>query len=138
MRRRIILAALSVTLLAAAAAGCGSREFSADGFVDDVNGNGAELDLGEQLPTNQPGKTLYEVELGRAAGETAGGSGEGDTTGTLTVYDDTGVADRGTAECEAAAGLLCFQAGNVVLYFEGDRPGPTHLRLAAAIKKLAE
>ncbi|MGZ5341388.1 MAG: hypothetical protein ACXWED_08280, partial [Solirubrobacterales bacterium] len=115
-----------------------SREFSADGFVDDVNGNGAELDLGEQLPTNQPGKTLYEVELGRAAGETAGGSGEGDTTGTLTVYDDTSAADRGTAECEAAAGLLCFQAGNVVLYFEGDRPGPTHLRFAAAIKKLAE
>jgi hypothetical protein len=138
MRRRTIIATLIVILLAALAAGCGSRDFSADGFVEDVNDNGATLKLGEKLPTQVPGKTLYSVELGGAASEAAGGSGEGTTTGTLTIYEDTESADRGTAECEAAAGLLCFQAGNVVLYFEGDRPGPVHLRLAAAIKKLAQ
>lgn len=135
MRRSWILAAVSA-ILAWAATGCGSRTFTPSEFIDQANRNGAGIDLGGPLITNQPDKKTYGVTMRLAPGDAPGGAGGG-TQGSISVYDGVDGASRGTAECHAATGLLCFQAGNVVLIFEGDRLGPAQVRLATAIKKMA-
>lgn len=136
MRAAAAIAAFGLVVMVVAA--CGRQPFTASGFVDEVNKNGAMLELGDTLQTNQPGRKIYGVRLRRAPGETPGGSGEGGTSGSLTVYDDSGGAATGYQECQHATGLLCFQGGNVVLVFEGDRLGPAQVRLAAAMKKLSD
>jgi hypothetical protein len=56
----------------------------------------------------------------------------------MTVYKDTGAANDGTTECEAGADLLCYQAGNVVLVFEGGAPDIAQTRLATAIQDMGK
>ena len=130
-------AAIAIGLAALAASGCGERTFTATGFVDEVNKGGAMLTLGGPLQTNQPDRKIYGVTLRRAPGEIPAGMGEGAPSGSLTVYGDSGAAGTGYQDCKRATGLLCFQAGNVVLVFEGDRPGPAQLRLGTAMKRLS-
>jgi hypothetical protein len=120
-------------------AACGGPEFSADGFVKEANANGAGLALGPPLGTPASGKKTYAVNLIVAPGAAQKAAGEENgLSGSLSVYDDQGAAGKGLAECRAAASLLCYQAGNVVLVFEGVQPNVVQLRLAAALKKMAE
>jgi hypothetical protein len=118
-------------------AACGGSQFDAEGFVKEANANGAGIALGAPLGTSQPGKQTYEVNLlvGKGAPQPSGE--ENGLSGSLSVYDDEGAAGKGLGECQAAATLLCFQAGNVALVFEGEQPNVVQLRLAAALKKMA-
>jgi hypothetical protein len=105
-------------------AGCSSqRTFSAEEFVTQVKDQGVELELGQPLATNDPSKKIYALTLTEA-------------TGSLYVYEDTGAADDGMQACRAGGGLLCYQAGNVVVVLEEG--GIEAQRLAVAIQKLAE
>ena len=120
-------------------AACGGPQFSADSFVKKANASGAGLALGPQLGTSdQPGKKTYEVRLivGAGAPKPAPGEENG-LSGSLSVYDDQGAAGKGLTQCQAATSLLCYQAGNVTLVFEGTQPNVVQLRLAAALKKMA-
>lgn len=118
--------------------GCG-KTFGAQEFVEDANSHGAGLELGRELPTGQSGKKTYAVELARKPGDPVVPEvGDHGTAGALSVYDDADDANRGTAECEAGGDLLCYQAGNVVIVFEGGAPNIAHTRLATAIQDLAK
>jgi hypothetical protein len=119
-------------------AACGGPQFSAESFVKKANASGAGLALGPPLGTPASGKKTYEVRLivGRGAPQPAPGEENG-LSGSLTVYDGEGAAGTGLKECRAAASLLCYQAGNVILVFEGTQPNVVQLRLAAALKKMA-
>ncbi len=119
-------------------AACGGPEFDADSFVKEANANGAAIALGPPLGTPGAGRKTYEVKLlvGRDAPQPAGE--EDGLSGSLTVYDDEGAASAGLRQCEAAATLICFQAGNVGLVFEGEQPNVVQLRLAAALKRMAD
>jgi hypothetical protein len=118
-------------------AACGGPQFSADSFVKKANASGAALALGPPLGTSQAGKKTYEVRLivGQGAPKPAPGEENG-LSGSLTVYGDQGAAGTGLKQCEAATSLLCYQAGNVTLVFEGAQPNVVQLRLAAALKKM--
>ena len=54
-------ATLLIAVAAIAAAGCGEKHFSASGFIDAANEQGAELDLGERLATNPAGEEVYPI-----------------------------------------------------------------------------
>ena len=108
--------------------------------MEEANGNGATLKLGDELPTEENGKTLYEVGLRPLPGGAAPSGGEGPGSaplrGTLSVYEDTEHADGGTQECRAALEFLCYQAANVVVMLEGN--GIEAARLSAAIEKMGD
>ncbi|MSO40296.1 MAG: hypothetical protein EXQ70_00065 [Solirubrobacterales bacterium] len=137
-RAALLLAALCALGLAA----CAETKLSADEFLDEANGNGATVELGDQLPTEEEGKSLYEVTLRPLAPGTASGGGNGEgpgshpLSGTLAVYEDTELADGGTQDCQAALEFLCYQAANVVVMLEGN--GIEAARLAAAVEKMGD
>ena len=118
-------------------AACGGPQFDADGFVKEANAKGAGLSLGSPLGAAQSGKKTYEVSLIVAKDAPKPAGEENGLRGSLSVYDDDGAAGTGYKECQAAATLLCYQAGNVTLVFEGEQPNAVQLRLAAALKKMA-
>ncbi|MDX6615262.1 MAG: hypothetical protein QOD60_353 [Solirubrobacterales bacterium] len=119
-------------------AACGGPQFSAGSFVKKANASGAGLALGPPLGTSQTGKKTYEVRLIVGAGAPKPSPGEENgLSGSLTVYDDQSAAGKGFTQCQAATSLLCYQAGNVTLVFEGSQPNVVQLRLAAALKKMA-
>ncbi len=126
-----------IAAAAVALAACGGESFDAEEFVEQANAEGAGLELGAPLPTNQPGKDLYEVELGEAPGVAPAGADAHDA-GSLAVYDDESGADKGIDECEASADLLCYRAGNVVIFLEGNPAAAGPIRLGAALEKMAE
>lgn len=123
---------------ATALGGCGEQSFGAEEFVERANAEGARLELGAPLPTNQPGKQLYEVELAKATSAAPGGGAHAHDAGSLAVYDGSSGADQGVDECEAAADLLCYRAGNVVIVLEGDPAAAAPVRLGAALEKMAD
>jgi len=126
------VAALAVSALALA--GCGEgRTFTAEEFVDEVNGEGVKLELGEELVTDREGQELYAVELAQVA-ELPGG--ERHTGGSISVSDDADGADEELASCQAAADLLCFRAANVVVVLEGG--GIEAEQLGVAIERVAD
>jgi hypothetical protein len=140
MSRRVWRSSLILPALLAGslllAVGCGEEQaFEADEFVREVNDEGVELELGEELTTEEPGATLYAVELAPLKGAPPV-PGEGPVGGSLAVYDDEGAAEDRFATCEAAADLLCYRAANVVVILE--RGGIEAQRLGAAIQRLAE
>lgn len=120
-------------------AGCGEKDFSAEDFVAEANENGATLELGGDLVTDDESKDLYELQLRPLNGQAAAGAGShAHPGGSLAVYDDGSGAEKGVTECEAAADLLCYRAGNVVIVLEGEAIAPEQVALAAAIQKMAE
>ncbi len=130
---------IAALLAAFSIAGCSGKSFSAEEFVDEANENGASLELGPPLSTNQPGKEVYELRLASPLGiEPADGGDRAHSAGSLAVYDDDGKAEDGVMECEATADLLCYQAGNVVVVLEGAPNAAGPAELAAAISKMAE
>jgi hypothetical protein len=135
------LAALAAAALALAASSCSEeRTLSASEFVADVNEQGVELTLGEQLSTSDEEREIYEIELEPLPGAPAPpGDEEGGHAhagGSLYVYDDTAAAEDEIQACRAAADLVCYRAANVVAILEGG--GIEAQRLGVAIQKLAE
>jgi len=141
--RRTRWGAIVAALLAistAALVGCGDgRTFTADEFVEEINGQGVELELGEPLLTDEEGKELYDLHLEPVAdlpGEASEEEGHQHAGGSISVYDDTDGADRELETCHVAADLLCYQAGNVVVVLQGG--GIEAQQLAVAMERLAE
>jgi hypothetical protein len=131
---------LLVALAALALAGCGDgeRTFSAGELVEEVNANGAGLELGDTLETAREGAETREVTFGDAAephdDEIAQHEHGG---GTLTITTD---AEAGLAEyerCESAATLLCFRASNAVLFFEASLDPADRGQLEDALRAMA-
>lgn len=114
------------------------RTFSAEEFVEEVNAQGVEMHLGEELSTTEADAELHAVELEPLIGapEVSGEEEHAHAGGSLAVYDDTAAAEDRLEECEAAADLLCYQAANVVVILE--QGGIEAQRLGVAIQKLAE
>ena len=133
------LGALCLAVLALVIPGCGQeRSFSAEEFVEEVNAQGVELTLEEELLTEEEGKELFAVELEPVA-ELPGEAGKGEdrhSAGSLSVYEDEGRADGEMETCRAAADLICYQAGNIVIVLEGA--GIEAQQLAKAMERLAE
>ena len=110
---------------------------SAEEFISAIEEQGVELLLtDDELISDDESKELHGLELEPYAG--AGGEKGGDAHphGSLAVYEDTGGADGGLQSCRAAADLLCYQAGNIVVILEGG--GIEAQRLAVAIQKLED
>lgn len=129
------MAATALALLLPA--GCGeSRTFTAEEFVDEINDQGVELRLGEELFTDEEDKELYAVELDPVAELPDEAGGDGHTGGSLSIYEGTDGADREIENCRAAADLLCYQADNVVVVLEGG--GIESQQLGVAIQRLSE
>jgi hypothetical protein len=117
--------------------GCG-KTFSAEGFVDEANSHGAGIELGRELPAGQSGKKTYAVELSRKPGDPVLPGTTESAGGSMTVFSDSDAAEKATEACEVAGDLLCYQAGNVGLVFEGGAPDIAQTRLAAAIQEMAD
>jgi hypothetical protein len=118
------------------AAGCGEeRTFTAEEFTEEVNDQGVEIALGEELSTSEPGAELRSVELEPLPGAPPV-PGEGPVGGSLAVYDEDDAAEERFRTCEGAADLLCYRAANVVVILE--RGGVEAQRLGVAIQRLAE
>ena len=124
-----------IALAALALAGCGEgRTFTAEEFVEEVNGEGVKLELGEELVTDRDDQELYAVELEPVA-ELPGGE-HGHAGGSLSVSDEGEGADEELASCQASADLLCFRAANVVVVLEGG--GIEAEQLGVAIERIAD
>jgi len=116
-------------------AACGEgRTFTAEEFVEEVNGEGVKLELGEELVTDRDDQELYAVELEPVA--ELPGSADRHAGGSLSVSDEGEGADEELASCQAAADLLCFRAANVVVVLEGG--GIEAEQLGVAIERIAE
>ena len=131
---------------------CSQEEtLSASEFVDRVNEQGVEVQLGEQLHSAEANE-LYDLELAPLPGlpeqaadehvdekgrETGGehehGPGAG---GTLYVFDDADAATDQVNACRVSAGLVCYRAANVVVLFEEG--GIEVQRLGVAIRRLGD
>lgn len=136
-RRRMWLATVALSALAMAAC---SREktFSAEEFIQDVNEQGVEISLAEELTTTEADAQLYAVELEPLVGTppVPGEEEHAHQGGSLAVYEETeGASDR-LETCRNAADLLCYQAANIVVILEGG--GIEAQRLGVAMQKLAD
>jgi hypothetical protein len=103
-----------------------------------ANQNGASLELGEELLTDQEDTKVYGVSVGPPGeGESHGGREHG-AGGSLVVLADADAGGEEVGRCRSAADLICFQAGNVVLRLEGE-VSPTEVgTLSQAISEMAE
>ena len=128
-------------LAGVALAGCGSEKtFTASEFVQQINDQGVSMRLGRQLQGGGDADRLYAVTLPPLPGEPPpppGAEGGRGPNGTLYVYDDTGGADDQLNACRGSAGLLCFQASNVVVVLDEETGGIRAQRLGIAIRRLA-
>jgi hypothetical protein len=135
MRLRVWGYGLGAICGCALLAGCGDgRTFTAEEFVEEVNGEGVQLRLGSELVTDREDKELYGVELEPVAN--LPGAGGAHSGGSMSVYEDSDGADEELASCEAAADLLCFRAANVVIVLEGG--GIEAQQLGVAIERIAD
>ncbi len=125
-------------LIAFLIAGCGGeRSFEADEFVEEANGEGAALILGEPLTSLEQGADVYVVSFEDAPAPEVS-AGRVHSGGSLVVTED---ADAATAEfqrCQGAVTLTCYRAANVVLYFDAEPTEPHVAKVDAAIRGLAE
>jgi hypothetical protein len=144
-RRGVGLAAAGLALAAAALAGCGpdERTFSAEEFVREANGHGADLELGEPLSTSDPNVQLYALITGRKGASApsgvtpqsaSAGAPEG-TAGSLRVTESSDAAESEFDRCEQA-GLLCFRAANVVAILQEEAEPAQLTRLRRAVRAM--
>jgi len=118
---------LAALLLATVATfqGCGGEvTFDADGFVEALNAEGVEIELGGALVNDQEGVEVREVSFNRVSG-----------TLVVTASEETGTAEY--ERCETAVTLLCYRAQNVVLMFEDEIDPAKRTRLESAFRALA-
>ena len=128
-------ATLLIVVPALAVAGCGEKHFSASGFIDAANEQGAELDLGERLATNPAGEDVYPITTAPGGKPNPQLEGRG-SKGTMIVADDAGSAGDEFDRCDRSADLTCFRAANVVLRFEG-MDAADRARISGAVSALA-
>jgi hypothetical protein len=131
----LITASIMAVVLTASA--CGETTFDAPGFVQEVNSNGAELRLGDELLATADDREVFAVELAES-GEAGAEEGHAHGGGSLTVTADADAALAEFERCESAVSLLCYRAANVVIAFE-DVIAPEQLEpFEAAITKVGE
>ncbi|MDQ3730196.1 MAG: hypothetical protein M3355_11490 [Actinomycetota bacterium] len=125
MKGRLLM--IAAAIVAPVGCGEGQRTFTASEFVGEMNDEGADLELGADLPNTQASVEVSEIRFGS------------DGDGTLTVAED---AEGGISEyerCESAATLLCYRAANVVVIFDGAEIAVGDLEpVEAAIRAIAE
>jgi hypothetical protein len=132
------VAAIAVAAAVLVSCGGGSRTLTASEFVDEVNGQGVSMRLGRQLQSRD-GEQIYAITLPPLPGTPApepGHEGAGGASGSLYEYGDTGSADERLEACRASAGLLCFQASNLVVVLDEESGRLEAQRLAVAIERL--
>jgi hypothetical protein len=129
-------ATLLIAVAALVAVGCGEEHFSASGFIDAANEQGAELDLGERLATNPAGEEVYPIATASPAGEPNPQLEGGGSKGTMIVADDAGSAGDEFDRCDRSADLTCYRAANVVLRFEA-MDAADRARISGAVSALA-
>ncbi len=138
--RTIIIIVLAI-LPASALAACGGKPYEdAQAFVAAANAEGADLRLGPTLSTNNPEHDVYALEVGGGGGlaEEADEGGQAHLGGgSITVTESEDDARLEYEECESAATLLCYRAGNVALVLEGEITPAQRARIDAAIEALA-
>lgn len=122
-----------------ALAGCGAAYDDARSFVDAANAEGAGLELGPSLPSSNPENRIYALEIeGAADANEAREPGQAHLGGgSMTVTPGEDEARAEYEECESAASLLCYRAGNVALILEGEVGPEERARIDAAIAALA-
>ena len=141
MRWRSELAA--VPLVAAALAGCGEngeRVFTLDEFVDEVNAEGAGVEVGPVITTSEDGVEVRSLTL---TGETLSPTGSARDTeephggnGAILVLENAELAETELDRCQPAPALTCFRAANVVIRFEDMLP-EDQARISIAVQGLA-
>lgn len=119
--------------------GCANTTtFTASEFVDRINSEGLQMELGRRLPNGSDAKDLFAVRLPPLPGEPppppGSESGPG-ASGTLYVYGDTGSAGDRLDACRNSGGLQCYRAQNIVVVLEGG--GLEAQRLGVAVRRLA-
>ena len=127
-------------LIGLALAGCGDGErvFSAPELIEEVNANGAALELGDPLETAREGAEVSEVtfvENGAQHDDEIARHEHGGGTLTITTDAEAGLDEY--ERCESAAALLCFRASNAVLFFEAGLDPADRTRLEAALRAMA-
>lgn len=128
---------LAIPLALALVAGCGGeKQFTEDGFIDAVNAEGAGLELGEVITTNEQGVDVRSVTFAEGATSPTGAEGGVHGSGTMLVLADAGAATDELERCETAPSLTCFRAANVVLRFEELFP-EEQSRVIAAFEAIA-
>lgn len=139
-RRRRLAALGTGTCLALVAAGCGGEErtFTPQGFVDEMNANGAALELGPVLATNTEGVEIFSVTFSEPA-PSATGEGtppaEAGGSASLLVVEDADGAREEFARCETAPSLTCFRAANAVLRVE-ELEAADRARITTALESI--
>jgi hypothetical protein len=127
------MAALTAAALVLGA--CGEEKmFDAQEFVEDVNAEGAKLELGEPLISSVEGQEVYAIELEPLTD--LPGEARPHSEGSLSVFDETSTADDEMEACRASADLLCYQASNAVVVLEGG--GIEAQQLAVAMERLSD
>ena len=119
------------------AIGCGSQErtFDAEGFVDEIDAHGAQLELGPVLTTRADGIDVHVLRF--SGGDTDSQLHSADTgTATMLVMEDSEAAREEFARCESAPTLTCFRAANVVLRFE-EMDATDQARIVGAMEGIA-
>jgi len=135
VRAPAFLSALLIPLLLAGGCG-GERTFTADDFVAEVNAEGAEIELGDVITTNQEGVEVRAIQLGSTGLSPTGAAAEPGATGAMLVLGDAGAAEDELDRCESAPAFTCFRAANVVLRFEDIFPEEQQ-RLSEAFQAIA-
>jgi hypothetical protein len=130
-------AAVTFCVLAFSLAACGGeRTFSAQSLIDELNTEGAGLELREVIATNPDGFDVHEVELAAPAESPTGKVTEPTGHGALVVLEDAGAAEDELTRCEAAPAFTCFRAANAVLRFEDLFP-EEQARISTAFQAIA-
>jgi len=127
--------------VALTAAGCGGseeREFTPESFIEEMNANGAALELARALTVNAEGVEVYAVTFSEPAQSATGeGKPPADVGGsaTLIVVADAAGAREEFARCEQAPSLTCFRAANAVLRAE-ELPAAERARITSALESI--
>lgn len=130
-------AAVTLFVLALSLAACGGeRTFSAQSLIDEVNAEGAGLELGDVIATTPDGLDVHQVRLAAPAESPTGKVTAPEGDGALVVLDDAGAAEDELARCESAPAFTCFRAANAVLRFENLFP-EEQARISTAFQAIA-
>jgi hypothetical protein len=123
-------------------AGCGGAQtLTASEFVERIKGEGVAIELGRKLATSGSAKELYAIDLPPLPGEPKpppGSEGGPGASGSLYVFGEVGGAEDQLKACQAAGGLICFRASNIVVVLDEESSPLAAQRLALAVKRLAE
>jgi hypothetical protein len=134
--KRLALVAVAAALLA----GCGSEStLTASELINRINAQGVSILLRQRLAAGGEAKELYAVRMPPLRGEpkpAPGSEARPGASGSLYVFGDTGGAEDQVKACQAATGLFCFRAQNIVVVLDEESSRLEAQRLAAAVRRL--